>query len=124
MFLLGVKYMPGSPGHRLYGRARMAQEIYRTRFSRTSDSDHHFGAVSLVLAIAGCICAKSYNRPFFLFFGVTLCVILCLELTIAVIAFNNSGYTRRVRTEALMELEYSTTDLEYFDTVEMHVSVK
>ncbi|KAJ8975797.1 hypothetical protein NQ317_005179 [Molorchus minor] len=78
------------------------------------------GAVSLVLAVAGCICAKSYNRPFFIFFGLILCVILCLELTIAVIAFQNSGYTRRVRTEALMELEYSTTDSEYFHTIEEH----
>ncbi|XP_018567949.1 tetraspanin-9-like [Anoplophora glabripennis] len=79
------------------------------------------GGLSLVLAVVGCICAKSYSKPFYVFFGLTLCVVLCLELTIGVIAFKNSGESRRNQTQILMEIQYKNSSFhDFFRSIEEH----
>ncbi|RZC34181.1 tetraspanin-33-like [Asbolus verrucosus] len=66
------------------------------------------GSLSLLMAIAGCLCAKTYNRNLLLAFGGILFIILCLELAVAVIAFINfekheDGHTK---THSLMLEQY------------------
>ncbi|XP_023029848.1 leukocyte surface antigen CD53 isoform X2 [Leptinotarsa decemlineata] len=80
------------------------------------------GSISLVLAFVGCICTKSYNRTLYFIFGLVLCVVLCLELIIAIIAFRNNGEPRRSRTQLLMEEHLKLNGSEYyFSEVEEHV---
>ncbi|KAJ8917820.1 hypothetical protein NQ315_010729 [Exocentrus adspersus] len=79
------------------------------------------GGLSLVLAVVGCICAKSFNKPFYVFFGTTLCIVLCLELAIGIIAFKNSGESRRNQTQTLIEAQYRNSSFQdYFHTIEEH----
>ncbi|KAG5884589.1 hypothetical protein JTB14_032683 [Gonioctena quinquepunctata] len=79
------------------------------------------GSISLVLSFVGCFCAKSYNKIIYLLFGTVLCIILCLEITIAVIAFKNTGEPRRSRTEFLMEKHFLINGTDYyFRTLEEH----
>nr|CAH7737078.1 unnamed protein product [Callosobruchus chinensis] len=45
------------------------------------------GCMSLILAIGGCICSKSYNRIFYRWFLVTLILVLILQVSVSVMAF-------------------------------------
>jgi hypothetical protein len=102
------------------------------------------GSLSLAMAVAGCLCAKTYSRVVLLLvstqlknadrrlnlllqFAGVLLVILCLELSIAVIAFINfdeheGGHTK---THRLMLQQYNSAAPEnklLFQEVEEHVS--
>ncbi|CAG9822019.1 unnamed protein product [Phaedon cochleariae] len=79
------------------------------------------GVVSLVLSFVGCFCAKCYNRTIYFLFGVFLCLVLCLEMTIAIVAFQNKSESKRLKTQTLMEA-HKINGTVLFKAIEEHVS--
>ncbi|KAJ3644265.1 hypothetical protein Zmor_026931 [Zophobas morio] len=85
------------------------------------------GSLSLAMALAGCVCAKTYSRTLLLTFAVVLFIILCFELSIAVIAFINFDEHEgaHTKTHRKMFQQYNSVSDEtklFFQELEDHVS--
>ncbi|XP_019866393.1 uncharacterized protein LOC109595484 [Aethina tumida] len=63
------------------------------------------GSISFLMSIIGCWYAKTYNRKFFIGFICVLVVILCLELTISIISFDNMTGSKEKHIRKIMEEE-------------------
>ncbi|XP_044272136.1 leukocyte surface antigen CD53-like [Tribolium madens] len=60
------------------------------------------GSLSLIMAVVGCICAKTDNKTFLLTFAGVLSTILCIVLAVGIIGFVNldkheRGHSKRNR---------------------------